>query len=38
MNDDEPSEQPSTPSREPVRPIFPVDREEKTEIIPLKTE
>ena len=38
LNDDEPNEQPSTPTREPERPSFPVDREEKTEIIPPKTE
>lgn len=34
LNDDEPNEQQSTPTSEPDRPAFPVDREEKTEIIP----
>lgn len=38
LNNDEPNEQPSTPNREPVRPTFPADREEKTEITPPKTE
>ncbi len=37
LNEDEPSEKPTTPSREPERPIFPTDREEKTKIIPPRT-
>jgi len=38
LNDDEPNEQPAQPARETERPSFPADREEKTEIIPPKTE
>lgn len=35
LNDDEQNEQ---PTRELIRPTFPSDREEKTEINPIKTE
>jgi len=38
LNDDEPNEQPTQPTREPERPVFPADREEKTKIIIPKTE